>query len=497
MMYKAVNGLTHSHQRLGKKNGSFFEPLSIEASHKHSIITQHSTTTLLYALFFPTDLLTLKILLTTATPRQFTTVVHGNRHDHEVFSMLDCSLQAAPLTMLFKTLSTGMSQTESPLLNSGSDHVTHHDDMNKLAPPSQVVPDLPSWTPLRTQEDAEGSFTSDPEVDELAIRKATDSSAKPLVRRPTNKHATVEITVTAGRAPKSSSDAKPPKAKRARFDGVLIPTKAPPYRKRLAGAQARHGRAPTGTFSLVDALARTFDANRHIEDDLRRQSRLVSRQHDNVSSGPQTDVETTEAEDEQLQLNTRLAHAPSKRQRLGPRVIRAVSANVSEPNSEDPLAFWQDVPLPERPVKRLKAIQYETNPALIDAALGTVQAPISWDAEIDIITREEGFAPAQTTRAQAPSVDGRTAVDEGDPTASSYSVPASAQMPAGDPYHLLTGRGLIRAAPVLSPYQSRSAKFRERLDAIFGENTIVRTDRSVKPRPVSSLLVTLTPYAPC
>ncbi|KAF8556290.1 hypothetical protein OG21DRAFT_1495667 [Imleria badia] len=393
-----------------------------------------------------------------STPRQFTTIVHAT---HEPLSM---------------------SQTEPSLLNSSYGHVTHNGDMNRLALPSQVGPDLPSWTPLRAPEDDGNSSASDPEADELSTRKATDSATK---RRTTNLNAqtTVENTV-AGRSSKSSSDAKPFKGKKARFDGVLIATK---LSSRKFNAQTQPSPAPSSTvraFSLVDALARTFDANRHSEVLLPRQSRTALRHHDDAS-GPQTDVETTEAEDEQLQLNTRLARTPLKRPRERARFI-AASANASETNSEDVASLLQDIPQPERPVKRFKPIQYEANHALIDAALGTVEAPISWDAEMDFITRDEDYmAPVARTAQVDTYADVRVAVDGGDLAASSLvkdPAPSLTQTPVENEWRMPTWVGPKEA--VLSSYLSRGAKFRQRLDAIFGEDATVRTDRVARPRPV-------------
>ncbi|KAF8450929.1 hypothetical protein L210DRAFT_3756415 [Boletus edulis BED1] len=392
-----------------------------------------------------------------STPRQFSTVVHISRPDHEALSI---------------------SQTETPLLSSSFGHVTHDEDLNKPTSPSQAKPDYPSWTPLKD----EGSIVSDSEVevDELATRKVAESAMKQPAGPPTNTalQATVESTVTAGRALRLPSNEKPSKRKKARFDGVVI-TKPPSYRKLSSQTQPASALAPSAwTFNLVDALARTFDANRHAEVPFPHQSHAASRsrQRDDVS------IETTEAEDEQLQLNTRLAPTTLKRQRRGQARTIAVSAIASEANSEDAASLPQDIPQPERPAKRIKPIQYEANPTLIDAALGTEQAPISWDAELDFITQDEDLvAQAQTVHVTS-AAEVQMAADENDPTASSAPVPSSAQpqvlgnecgMPMWDP-----------KGTVLSPYQSRGAKFRQRLHAIFGENTTVRMDRVARPRPV-------------
>ncbi|KAG6375055.1 hypothetical protein JVT61DRAFT_3837 [Boletus reticuloceps] len=376
--------------------------------------------------------------------------------------------------MLSKALS--ISQTETPLLSSSFGHVTHDEDLNKpqAASPSQAATDLPSWTPLGNDE---GSVVSDSEVDELATRKVAESAMKQPAGPPTNTvlQATVESTVTAGRALRLPSNEKPSKRKKARFDGVVIATKPPSYRKLSSQTQRVSALAPSAwTFNLVDALSRTFDANRHAEVPLPRQSHTASRsrQRDDVST------ETTEAEDEQLQLNTRLAHTTLKRQRRGQARIIA-----SETNSEDAASLPQDIPQPERPAKRIKPIQYEANPTLIDAALGTEQAPISWDAELDFITRDEDLVAQAQTVHVASAADVQMAADENDPTASSALVPSSAQPPVlGNEYRMPTWGD--PKGTVFSPYQSRGAKFRQRLEAIFGENTTVRMDRVARPRPV-------------
>ncbi|KAH0839570.1 hypothetical protein J3R83DRAFT_485 [Lanmaoa asiatica] len=387
-----------------------------------------------------------------STPRQFTTAVH-ERPDHEKFK--------------------SMRQTESPLLGSSVGHVTHvHDeDINNLASPTQAVPDLPTWTPLRTLGDNEGS-----EVDQPSAWEATGSAEVKQHRgSPINAQAAAQNTVTAKRTLKTSFDATPSKRKKARFDGVLIVTKPPFYRTHSSRAQP--GPAAARTLSLVDALARTFDANRHSEDPFPR----PSHSRDDASTVSQTDVETTEAEGEQRRLNTRLVRTPLKRHHT--------RTNASETNSEDAASLLQAIPQPERPVKRLKPIQYESNPALIDAALGTAQAPIGWDAEVDIIVRNDDFVnPALTAR--VPSADGRMDVEEGDRIATSPKT--SSVLPSAaveNEWRMPTFGGPKET--VLSPYLSCGAKFRQRLEAIFGENTTVRTDRVARPRPADHDLFAL------
>lgn len=371
-----------------------------------------------------------------------------------------------------------MSKTAS-LLTSTFGPDIHKDSNGKLVSSSQVlVPDLPSWTPLKTLGEDEGPPASDPEVDELSIRNATKSAMKRLRESPTNAQTTVETTVTA--RPTS-------KPKKARFNGVLITTKLPLYKKYRS--QRKPAPAPASTkrvTSLVDALARTFDANRHTEDSFTHRSRTGLDRRDDTSTAPQTDVETTDAEDDRLQLNTLLSRTPLKR-RFPRTSALTVSANTSEANSEETTPFQRDIPQAERLVKRLKSIQYESNPALIDAALGTVEAPISWDAELDFITRDEQFVISPVQTAPPASADDRMVIDEGNSTSGTPRkafVPPSTQV--GNEWRMPTC-GVPKRA-VLSPYLSRGAQFRQRLDAFFGENTTVRTDRVARPRPVSSAL---------
>lgn len=375
--------------------------------------------------------------------------------------------------MLFKTLP--MSQTESPVHSSNFGHITHDEDMHKSTSPSQVIPDLPSWTPLRTLGDNESLSLAalDPKVDDKSSnKKATDSAMERLGELPPNARATAKNTTTAiaGRILQSLSGGKPSKAKKARFDGVFIAAK-PPFRYQKYGSQKPSGPAPASSarvFSLVDALARTFDANKHTEGLSPRRSRTASHPPDSASSAPPTDVETTEAEDDQLRLNTRLVRTLLKR--------RARFTNASETNSEDATSLVKDILPPERPVKRLKPIQYETNPELIDAALGTVRAPISWDAEMDIITRGDDNVVIPAQSARVPSANVQMTVDEGD----KGCVPSSSSV--GNEWHMPTWGNPKRT--VLTPYLSRGAKFRQQLDVMFGENATVRTDRVARPRPV-------------
>lgn len=383
--------------------------------------------------------------------------------------------------MLSKTLSMGQAEPSSDF-----GHVIYDEDLSKFASNTRVVPDLPSWTPRRTLGDDEDSTASDPKADELSITKSTDSATERLGEVLTNAQPAAKSIMTAGQTLKSSSDAKPSKAKRATFDGVLIALKGPPRHKKYS-SQTRSRPVPaanTQVLSLVDALARTFDANRHTEDPFPRRFRTGLHQRDDASTAPQTDAETTEAEDEQLQLNARLAYTSLKK-----RHTRAKVANASETNSEDATPFLQDIAPLERPVKRRKPISYELNPALIDAALGTVQAPISWNARLNIIGDENSVSPAQTVH--VPSADVRMVVDEGVHTAGSpgkgSSLPST---PAANEWRTPTWGDPKRA--VLESYLSRGSQFRQRLNAIFGANAIVRTDRIARPRPVSSAPYTKT-----
>lgn len=346
----------------------------------------------------------------------------------------------------------------------------------KPVPSSQVLPDLPSWTPLKTPGEDEGSTISDSEVDDLPTRDAIDSAMKRLRGSLTNPQETVKNTLTKPiLKPLGSSSAQHDcKAKKARFDGVLVTTKPPPYKK--YGSRMKPGltsASSTRVTSLVDALARTFDANRHTENPFTRRSRTGLDRHYSVSTAPQTDAGTsTEAEDDQIQLNTRLA----LKRRLPQTSAITASANASEASSEDAASLQR--------LKRLKPIQYESNAALIDAALGTVQAPISWDAELNFITRDDEFVVTPVQTAPLAPADDQMAVDEGDSTPGTPRkalVPPSTQV--GDEYRKPKWEYPRRA--MLSPYVSRGAKFRQRLHTIFGDNTTVRRDSVARPRPVS------------
>ena len=444
----------------------------------------------LFAFSFP-NLLILTQLLTTATPRQITAAVVHEKPNNEVSLQDDCLLMT--LTMFFQTIP--MSKTESALHTSSFEHGTHGGIVVKVASTSQVLPDLPSWTPLKTLGEHEGSPASDLGVDECSTIHAATNSARETTRLrvpPIATQETVENTVIAGSTPRPSSDAKPSRGKTVRFDGVVITTKPLPYRKHSFRVERKPQvvrPAPASNdpaTSLVDALARTFDANRYTESPFIRRSRTGLHRHDGASTAPQTDVESTDAEDDQLLLNTRLAHSPSKRQLSRTNRI-AISANASEANSEDTTPPQQDIRQPERPIKRLKAIAYESNPALIDAALGTVQAPVSWDGELDFITRDEDFVTSLVQTAPPASAGVQMTIDEGDHTPNSPRKdfqPPSTQ--ARNEWRVPTEGKPKRS--VLSPYQSRGAMFRQRLVAIFGENTTVRTDRAARPRPVSAAL---------
>lgn len=361
---------------------------------------------------------------------------------------MNISCSPTALIRLFKVLS--ISSTESPF---------------KSPPSGQVLPDLPSWTPLKALDGDEGS---DPEVDRLPAKlRATDSPAMKGLRK--SPQATVENTASVAQSTSKASPGTKP-VKRARFDGVLIKEKPSSYKKHRPLSKP----STTWGTSLVDALAHTFDANRYTAS----LSTRPSRSKDDASMALQMEVETSDPEEDLLDLNSRLARRPLKRPFS--RINDSTSANISETNSEDVTPIRQDVPLPDRPIKQLKPIPYQLNAAVVDAALGTIEAPISWDHELDFMTRDDDLAISPVQAASPPSPDDRMTFDEGNHTAAPCR---KAFLPAGYARQPPTGGEPPKA--VLSPYLSRGAKFRQHLEAVFGENATVRTDRNARPRRVS------------
>ncbi|KAG9317103.1 hypothetical protein JVU11DRAFT_1291 [Chiua virens] len=370
--------------------------------------------------------------------------------------------------------------------------------------PLQVLHTTSSSNPeYVTHKDAHdaGPLTSNNEVDELSTEHATRSPITRPTEPPTNGRATIETPTTATSTgilrPKLSLDAKPTfKGKKTRFDGVLITTKSPSYQilrsSRPGSVSAPASSSRLRQLSLVDALACTFDANRHTEGPARRHPRLYRDDDGSATPGPQTDVDT-EAEDEKLQLNTRLARSPLKK--LYPRTRAILSENVSDHNSEDGASLLPPRDA-ERPVKRLKPISYDANAALVDAALGTVEATIGWDAELDFITKEddEFTLPMTPVTRWVPTdahgmEDMQLLVDDGanEPTSGPT---AGKTLLSSTPVAANQRHGPICVPPrprrMLLPYLSRGAKFIQRLDTIYGENATVRTDKAARPTSVSA-----------
>lgn len=128
----------------------------------------------------------------------------------------------------------------------------------------------------------------------------------------------------------------------------------------------------------------------------------------------------------------------------------------------------------ERPVKRLKVVQYETNTAWVNAALGTVEAPISWDVgelPVDSIpaveVKDEVMSPKETVHALSSDAP-MAVVDESSclPISSSLgevSVSASTPVPAVD-----VATSLYSNATHYMEFPVPKREFRQRLADTFG-----------------------------
>ncbi|KAH7888121.1 hypothetical protein F5I97DRAFT_954535 [Phlebopus sp. FC_14] len=355
-----------------------------------------------------------------------------------------------------------------------------HLDNKPHQSPRFPLPDLPSWTALKTSEDNDDdgcsvhSFHSDHEHSAAAMSTLHTSNTefhRDTATAPV-KDSAVDVSVS-----KSSSHTN---VKKARFDGVLIVSRLPRRRKH-SSAVVVSSQPPTAAesrFSLVDALQRTFDANRHPEG--AATAHLINKK--DVSAAPQTDAESgTEPEDESgyLRPNTLLAPARSP----GKRRLTRNSASALFTGKSSASASTSDgaTPVPQPASVRgrqTKPISYGGNAALVDAALGTRLAHIKWDAIPKLDIPEEAVGDVDATE------DG----GEGGLVMTVEKANRSGVLST------VRGRPMLavprRATPsgAWTPYQSRHSKFRQRLNLLFGDDATVRVDKGARPRaPFSSL----------
>ncbi|KAF9242911.1 hypothetical protein BU15DRAFT_60198 [Melanogaster broomeanus] len=387
-----------------------------------------------------------------------------------VSMQLDASAEKAPL------MTTGQVEP-SPLLNPTSQHhITQvhcmpvaSTELDGIAASSQPL-NLPSRTPLKTPGGGENSPASSEYEDmelparaEVAGQWSSTATSSSLFKGLEHQRSG---SIDSGKPTSSESSlhTKTGKARKVRFDGVVITSKPPLSRRSTVDTQPQvtHRPRPASSataLSLVDALQRTFIANKHYDASLPRPTR-DSLDHDDASIVPQTDVDAnSEDEDDQPKLNNHLlAPLSPKQRRLTRATLLDPSVETTDSTSEDTTPAPQAIL--QRQTKRLRAISYEANAALVDAALGTVLAPVVWEVEPD--HGLELLDPVgQWGRAHATA-----------PVSVEYQLPTS----------ILTVPAKPEGSAVLTPYLSRGAKFRQRLDLMFGEDATVRMDKGARPR---------------
>ncbi|KIJ70365.1 hypothetical protein HYDPIDRAFT_35756 [Hydnomerulius pinastri MD-312] len=363
-------------------------------------------------------------------------------------------------------------------------------DMHLSTSGSQTL-DLPSWTPLRTSRKCGGtSHSSQSEVDDLLEEASSGKSkqqrrlgrtsstatrlAKPRnTRRVSNTTSPVSSSVVPQQTSLSKSTTGKVKNARLRFDGVVI-TSRPFSRNSTSVVVSAPPLASTAAaFSLVDALQRTFNANKHPEAPLTSVPPRPLDQVDDASNVPQTeDVETvTEPEDEPPRFDNHLLAPGSPLKR---RLTRATASDLfpsaPESTSDD------NTPVPQRKPRRAKVISYDTNAALVDDALGTRLAPVDWGAEPDFVLEDmDSIGEWDTARPEVGTDD-----EYGEEAATAGVVIPPVQL--AKPRTLSTVPGKVEPSAVRMPYLSRGAKFRQQLDLSFGENATVRVDRGAHPK---------------
>ncbi|KAF9224382.1 hypothetical protein BS17DRAFT_879873 [Gyrodon lividus] len=392
-----------------------------------------------------------------------------------------------------KTSPVTTEQVESSLLVPPNfQQVAHYIMATNCIASSSQPPDLPSWTSLRTSG-GDGESPSSPESGDNEF-PAEISKVK------VSQGGQTFSTATTSDKPRSSGSALRPsssslntrisKVKKARFDGVVITSKPSLPRNSTSDIQpalAPRAASSATTFSLVDALRRTFDANKHHDAfPLRQPSVSLDQDDDNTSIVLPTDVETTtEPEDEQPNLNNRLlAPRLPKKHRLTRATARVSSENASESTSNT--ALVPEVVTRRKPTsRRIKPISYEANAAFVDAALGTVLAPVAWNVEpsfgvkeMDPVGQWEGANAISDKVAVRDEAGGH---DDRAPAEGRVMV-LPTKVENERPMSTLRLPRKVEPSAVLTPYLSRGAKFRQRLNLMFGEDATVRVDRGAQPR---------------
>ncbi|KAF8845562.1 hypothetical protein BDN67DRAFT_1064862 [Paxillus ammoniavirescens] len=361
---------------------------------------------------------------------------------------------------LKKTSPVTLGRAESSSLpHTNFQQVVHHMAVDCIASSNQPL-DLPSWTPLRKS----GSDARSPPISSESEDNELPAEVFEVDARRGQSSNTATTSPTASRAsgaskPASSSslDAKTGTGKKARFIGVVIVSKRPVSCKSTSDVQPAQAPRPASSataLSLVDALRRTFDANIYCDSRPPRQPRVSFDQDDDV----------TEPEDDRPKLNNRL---------FARRRTRA-TANTSEDTTPASQAVTQRQPRP------LKAISYEANVAQVDAALGTVVAPVTLEAELEFGLRDVhpvGQRECGNVISNEVDAGGRDTIAAVD---GCVVPPANVENERSTP--ILRVLGNAKPSAVLTPYLSRGERFRQRLNLMFGEDATVRGDRGARPR---------------
>ncbi|KAI6046491.1 hypothetical protein EDC04DRAFT_1477421 [Pisolithus marmoratus] len=329
--------------------------------------------------------------------------------------------------------------------------------------------DLPQWTILSpsTGNDGNRDLAEIGQYQNPQRVEPRTATPRQIANDENVDECTQAASLSSPRAPRISSKS----SKKALFDGVLITTRPPkPTLPCHADSSTERSVTPT-TFSLLNALQRTFDANNRSS---------LSLQDDDASNTPQTDLDAA-TDDERVLIRRRLS--PLKR-----RSSRYPTAQSDNDAAEVAMA------VPDSSVKkRVRSIPYDSMPEVIDAALGTVCAPV-WLGTVD--------EPEDDGEAEEPEAIWSVASnmseysDNGSPQKRGNTVsrgiisgfslpPLFSKRPPLSPALTATSDSphrKVEQTGFITPRVPTRHRFQQKLHSLFGENATVRTDRSARPR---------------
>lgn len=313
--------------------------------------------------------------------------------------------------------------------------------------------------------------------------------ARPIPLPPASKTASPSTSVSTETRP------KPPKSKRALFDGVVITSRP---RQKHASSSIPHARPPppppastAAQNSLVDALQFTFDANKQQAQPSRQA--LLTSDDESVIAAQILEREQEQGEAETDKVDKGRLGGPAIPSRPRRREVSWSVATRSESASED-----AGVPVVSRP-KRAKPVAYDAVAAVVDDALGTVVAPVRWDDTVvedaESASRAGEWGVCRDAMSDV-SMDSTLAPREGGERGRKQQpqlqpLGGSERGPVPRPSSVTsliaaTSNVSLEPTSALLPHVPMGDRFWQKLYHIFGENATVRMDRGARPRAVST-----------